>query len=223
MVWLPMFGIFNVRTDADACDCTRGLYGHRERVCTGSWLWEKKPMPHLGLEPASVLRLAFQSDALPAELFPTLCFVLAAVAVFFLLPLSLFPCFCVPYNTTAPRAWVLVSGYWALYKSTVISIQWLSVTLSFINVVNHVAIFHEATQTKLTTLHKLSRARACAHTHTLSTFFLLGTAQVLETIQLISYECRITCVWCVHLGDTAIRAEGLQLLHWATAQICYHI
>ena len=83
MVWLPMFGIFNVRADADACDCTRGLYGHRERVCTESWLWEKKPLPHLGLEPTSVLRLTFQSDALPTELFPTLCFVLAAVVVFF--------------------------------------------------------------------------------------------------------------------------------------------
>ena len=30
MVWLPLFGIFNVRTDVEACDCTRGLYGHRE-------------------------------------------------------------------------------------------------------------------------------------------------------------------------------------------------
>ena len=36
MVWLPAFGIFNVSTDVDACDCTRGLYGHRKRVCTGS-------------------------------------------------------------------------------------------------------------------------------------------------------------------------------------------
>jgi len=41
VVWLPVFGIFNVRSDVDACDCTRGLYGHRKRVCTGSWLWEK--------------------------------------------------------------------------------------------------------------------------------------------------------------------------------------
>ena len=24
MVWLPVFGIFNVRTDVDVCDCTRG-------------------------------------------------------------------------------------------------------------------------------------------------------------------------------------------------------
>ena len=36
MVWLPVFGIFNVRTDVDACDCIRGLYGHRKRVCTES-------------------------------------------------------------------------------------------------------------------------------------------------------------------------------------------
>ena len=31
-----VFGIFNVRTDVDACDCTRGLYGHRKRVRTES-------------------------------------------------------------------------------------------------------------------------------------------------------------------------------------------
>ena len=24
MVWLPLFGNFNVRTDVDACDCTQG-------------------------------------------------------------------------------------------------------------------------------------------------------------------------------------------------------
>ena len=54
MVWLPVFEIFNVRTDVDACDCTRGLCGHRKRVCTGSWLlWEINPLPHRGLEPAS--------------------------------------------------------------------------------------------------------------------------------------------------------------------------
>ena len=29
-----MFGLFNVHTDADACDCTRGLYRHRKRVYT---------------------------------------------------------------------------------------------------------------------------------------------------------------------------------------------
>ena len=34
--WLPVFGGFNVRTNVDACDCIRGLYGHRKTVCTGS-------------------------------------------------------------------------------------------------------------------------------------------------------------------------------------------
>ena len=33
-VWDDFF--FNARTDVDACDCTRGLCGHRERVCTDS-------------------------------------------------------------------------------------------------------------------------------------------------------------------------------------------
>ena len=35
MVWLPVLGIFNVRTDVDACDCTRVLYGP-VRVCLAS-------------------------------------------------------------------------------------------------------------------------------------------------------------------------------------------
>ena len=35
-VWLPVLGIFNVRTDVNACDCTQGLYGHRNRVCAES-------------------------------------------------------------------------------------------------------------------------------------------------------------------------------------------
>ena len=61
MIWLPVFGIFNVRSDADACDCTRGLCGHRQRVRTESWPREKNPLPHPGLEPASVLRLALSS------------------------------------------------------------------------------------------------------------------------------------------------------------------
>ena len=33
--------------------------------------WEKNPLPHRGFEPASVLRLAFQSDAGPPEPSPT--------------------------------------------------------------------------------------------------------------------------------------------------------
>ena len=30
----------------DECDCTRGLYRHRKRGRTGSWLWEKTFLPH---------------------------------------------------------------------------------------------------------------------------------------------------------------------------------
>ena len=36
VVWLPVFVILNVRAGVDACDCTRGLCGHRNRVCTKS-------------------------------------------------------------------------------------------------------------------------------------------------------------------------------------------
>ena len=32
-LWLPVLGIFNVRTDVDAGDSTRGLCGHGKRVC----------------------------------------------------------------------------------------------------------------------------------------------------------------------------------------------
>ena len=59
LLWLPVFGIFNVCTDVNACDCTWRLYGHRKRVCTESWLWEKNPLPYQGLEPVSVLHLGF--------------------------------------------------------------------------------------------------------------------------------------------------------------------
>ena len=70
MVWLPAFGIFNVSTDFDVCDCTQGLSGHRKKACTGRQLWEKSPFLYWGLEPASVLHLAFESDALFTNLPP---------------------------------------------------------------------------------------------------------------------------------------------------------
>ena len=59
MVWLPVFGIFNMRTALDACDgtlvgCTDAL---KESALEGDW--EKNTLPHQGLEPMSVLRLAF--------------------------------------------------------------------------------------------------------------------------------------------------------------------
>ena len=65
MLWLPVLGIFNVHTDANACDFTHTLHGHcKIRVCTGSWLWEKNSLLSWELQPASVLCLAFQLDAL---------------------------------------------------------------------------------------------------------------------------------------------------------------
>ena len=40
---------------AHRCQCIQlhtGLYGHRKRVCTESWLWEENPLPRWGNEPA---------------------------------------------------------------------------------------------------------------------------------------------------------------------------
>ena len=69
VILLPVFGIFLT------CEqllmhaiVHRGLYGHRETVCTGSRLGEENKnkkqqqqqnLPHQGLEPASVLRWLF--------------------------------------------------------------------------------------------------------------------------------------------------------------------
>ena len=75
MVWLPVSVIFNVRTDVDECNCTCGLCEHRKRVCTECWLWGIDPLPHPGIEPVSVLRLASMSTELrvpPVELFTLL-------------------------------------------------------------------------------------------------------------------------------------------------------
>ena len=55
-------GFFNVRTDVDAFDCTGGLYGHCQRVCSGSW--HKNPGDS---NPGQYCSWR-QSDALPAEL-----------------------------------------------------------------------------------------------------------------------------------------------------------
>ena len=67
MAWLPVFGIFNVHADVDACDCTQGLYRHRESALEADR--QKNPLPQRVLEPASVLCLAFKSDALLTELY----------------------------------------------------------------------------------------------------------------------------------------------------------
>ena len=55
------YGICNVRTYVNACDCTLESTDTRKRVCTENWLWEKNPLPHRGIEPSSA---AWRSDAL---------------------------------------------------------------------------------------------------------------------------------------------------------------
>ena len=60
------YGIFNVRTYLNVCDCTGGSTD-TVSVCTESWLREKNPSPHHGIEPVST---ACRSDALPTELHP---------------------------------------------------------------------------------------------------------------------------------------------------------
>ena len=60
--------IINMCADVNACDCTyMGVYGHRKRFCAESWQWEKNPLLHQGIKPASV---ACQSNILPSELQP---------------------------------------------------------------------------------------------------------------------------------------------------------
>ena len=58
MVWLSVFGIFNVRTDVDAYDGTLGLYEHGESAQDVEY----------GIVPVSVFSLIFWSDALPTKL-----------------------------------------------------------------------------------------------------------------------------------------------------------
>ena len=61
--------ISNMRADVNECYCTQGCTDTCKRVCTRSWLWEKNPLPHWGIEPASVV---WWSDAVPNELQPHL-------------------------------------------------------------------------------------------------------------------------------------------------------
>ena len=39
VLWLPVFGNFNVRTEIVVYNYTWGLYGHGKRVCTQSAQW----------------------------------------------------------------------------------------------------------------------------------------------------------------------------------------
>ena len=63
-VFKQRYGIFNIK----ACNCMQGQYEHCKRACTESWLWEKNPLPHQGIEPASA---ACQSESLPTEPHPS--------------------------------------------------------------------------------------------------------------------------------------------------------
>ena len=67
MVWLPVFGMFNVRSYADACSCTRGLYGHRKSICTEADFERNIPCH---TSDSKHTHVAFQSDSLPTGLFP---------------------------------------------------------------------------------------------------------------------------------------------------------
>ena len=58
-------GIFNMRTDVNACDCTRGCTDTIRESARESWHWGENPLPHWGFKPASA---ACQSVALPTEL-----------------------------------------------------------------------------------------------------------------------------------------------------------
>ena len=66
IVWLIVFGIFNVHTESDASDFTQG---HMNIIGDFALTvdWEKNPLMHNGSEPVSVWHLAFQSDAVPTE------------------------------------------------------------------------------------------------------------------------------------------------------------
>ena len=63
-----MHGLFNVRIDVNACNCTRKLYGQKKRESALKVDSERKnPLPNQGIEPASA---ACQSHTLPTELRP---------------------------------------------------------------------------------------------------------------------------------------------------------
>ena len=60
------YGIFNMHTDVNACDCTWGCMDPvRESALKADR--EKNLLPHRGIEPASA---ECRSDALPTELHP---------------------------------------------------------------------------------------------------------------------------------------------------------
>lgn len=50
MVWLTILVIFHACTDVNVCNYTWWPYKHHKRICTDSWLSEKNPSPHRGVE-----------------------------------------------------------------------------------------------------------------------------------------------------------------------------
>ena len=60
-IWLPMFGIFNVCADVDACNYRQGLYKHHQKKLTRG----KKLLAALGTPTSISTAKAFQVDALP--------------------------------------------------------------------------------------------------------------------------------------------------------------
>ena len=81
--WLPVLGIFGVHTGINACDCTPGEGGggcmDTIRECTESWLLEKNPLPHQGIEPASDMwqsnRATSPSHLLPIFIHDSIAFI----------------------------------------------------------------------------------------------------------------------------------------------------
>ena len=71
MVWLSVLGTFNVRTDTDASNCTRGLYGHRKSLHWKLTLGEKS-LAAPGTRTRVSIAPGF-SVARPTELSPDTC------------------------------------------------------------------------------------------------------------------------------------------------------
>ena len=69
MVWLPVFGTFNVGTDVNACDCTWELCGHCKSLHWKSTPGERS-LAAPGTHTCISIAPAFSWDAQPAELFP---------------------------------------------------------------------------------------------------------------------------------------------------------
>ena len=75
IVWLPVFRIFNA--------CTDVMHSAAHGGCTGSWLWQKNPLLHWGLEPASVLCLSIRHATNSAIPTPNCCKLSVVFHVFF--------------------------------------------------------------------------------------------------------------------------------------------